>query len=1531
MDGSGSIDDYEFICGLALFMQTSIDQRLEAVFQLYDVNGSQTCDNAEFSDLVEAVLSLNSTVPITQSKLASKIKELKEMYAPGIENVAMTQFTEMAQYDSDLRKSLVDIGVMTLDEVSELGDDPDLAEESRKLDMYVEKEDEGQQSMPERAGGVPLKGLDNFNFGGESGENDGLFQTEEVDGGDQFMAIKPWKGAVKNATPSWYKSSAGESDPPNASLEMKYIYGYRCHDTRNNIFYNPEGKLVYHTAKVGIQLDTKENRQKFVVRNVDDIISMACWENLCATGDITNKPALVIWDNITMQPLVELVGVCRKGIAMIAFSTDGKLIACSCMDPDSTIWVFDVQKLISGQRESRPILIVEAAVLKDKGPKDKLWDMKFDQSNSTLVAASKNEIYLMHCSASKLSIKKASGWNAKTSNKQGTMCVGFVGNETVVGCIDGKILRLRAGSITSALDAHKGCVNTIFGLKNNKGFISGASDGVVIVWDSAFTKSQVITLSSFKDIPILNPRVRAVSMSPDEKKIVIGTRSSNIIEFNTTTGTAKCVNYGHFDNELWGLAVIPRSDEIVTCGEDFMLAKWNLKEKRVVRVKRIAYMATVCDVSSDAQMLAVGCKNGKVLVMNTADLTAIKEIQSGSKQISELKFSPDCKLLAVGSHDSRIRIYTTTGFKLVNTCTKNLSTVTHIDWATNSQVLQSNSTSYEILYFTSDGRQVTSGGSDYKEEAWASWTCVIGWPVQGIWPAEADGTDVNAVIRNKDKTVLATSDDFGTVKLFKYPCVKEKAANQEFIGHSSHVTNVRFSAKEDFLLSTGGNDKCIIQWKYSGPSGANAEEEEGEVNLDGYIPSDLETIPSDQHLRPSANKAGAGKEANQPAMYGGFEIEENDDGDQALAVKPFLGEIKPSMPRNFKEDPQGHLKPMGNLTLKHAFGFRCFDAKDSAKFGESSNTCVFITAALGVVMDITSLNQTFFNMHDEDLVSMDLTPDRRFCATGSMPAKGRSKNLDIYVWDTQTKQKAAYLTGFHTGAVKHLKFSPSGNLLLSVGLDENNSLAVYDWRNQRKVCDSKVDRTPVFDCDWQDENTLALVGKDSLKVFSLSNGSCSGRKGAWGKNTRVALACCKYVGNVCFTGAWNGTIIPWNGTSCGKAINAHQNAVFCLHYDTHKKYLLSGGKDGMIFQWKVTGDSLQQVSKVFDYMAVYGSAQGGIRAIDTHQDGSMLIGTRTAELIKVGRDSTHVPFMNAHYEGELWGLACHPTEPLFVTSGGDRSIRVFDCASKYLTQLFFSESDVRAVDWSRDGQHIVAASVDGEIMLFNAELEKLFSLYSSFTKKKGEQWIEEIKFSPDTQMVAFGSHGGYSPVEVMLVKDNKLSKYAVIKVGFTSALLHLDWSSDSNFIVTNSQAAELKFLDVKAQQQIRSSDTKDIQWATWSCKFGWPVQGIWPGVDYSDVNTVYRSENEQVLATGEDTQKVKLFRFPCTREKAEFKSYTAHASHVTSVRFMLKDNLLISTGGNDKTTLVWQTDFGDQSVLSKLMGHDKADVQEEEE
>lgn len=64
-----------------------------------------------------------------------------------------------------------------------------------------------------------------------------------------------------------------------------------------------------------------------------------------------------------------------------------------------------------------------------------------------------------------------------------------------------------------------------------------------------------------------------------------------------------------------------------------------------------------------------------------------------------------------------------------------------------------------------------------KEEAkgihWMTWTCVLGPEVNGIWPKYSNVNDINSVDANYSSAVLVTGDDFGLVKLFRFPCLKK--------------------------------------------------------------------------------------------------------------------------------------------------------------------------------------------------------------------------------------------------------------------------------------------------------------------------------------------------------------------------------------------------------------------------------------------------------------------------------------------------------------------------------------------------------------------------------------------------------------------------------------------------------------------------------------------------------------------------------------------------------------------------------------
>jgi len=78
----------------------------------------------------------------------------------------------------------------------------------------------------------------------------------------------------------------------------------------------------------------------------------------------------------------------------------------------------------------------------------------------------------------------------------------------------------------------------------------------------------------------MSMKPQAVSVCSKGNKILVGTRGGEIFEFNEQTGTHKAIMRGHFDSELWGLAVHPTRPEVFTFGRDALLSIWDLKTRR---------------------------------------------------------------------------------------------------------------------------------------------------------------------------------------------------------------------------------------------------------------------------------------------------------------------------------------------------------------------------------------------------------------------------------------------------------------------------------------------------------------------------------------------------------------------------------------------------------------------------------------------------------------------------------------------------------------------------------------------------------------------------------------------------------------------------------------------------------------------------------------------------------------------------------------------------------------------------------------
>jgi WD40 repeat protein len=210
------------------------------------------------------------------------------------------------------------------------------------------------------------------------------------------------------------------------------------------------------------------------------------------------------------------------------------------------------------------------------------------------------------------------------------------------------------------------------------------------------------------------------------------------------------------------------------------------------------------------------------------------ERKDRKKAINEVRYSTNGKMLAVAGDDAQILVYDVlSDYEWIGTCVGHKGPVTSIDWSTDSKLLQSDDTLGHHLYWDVESCKEVLVAAEIRDSEWVTWTCIMGWPVQGIAPKFQGPLGINATCRSSFGDALASVDDWGMLKLFRFPCITPGARCKRYGGHSARVGKVRFSFEEKTVLSTGNIDGLIIQWRYlsSGQCGTRRRTQTWNKNL----------------------------------------------------------------------------------------------------------------------------------------------------------------------------------------------------------------------------------------------------------------------------------------------------------------------------------------------------------------------------------------------------------------------------------------------------------------------------------------------------------------------------------------------------------------------------------------------------------------------------------------------------------------------------------------------------------------------------
>ncbi|XP_035798454.1 echinoderm microtubule-associated protein-like 3 isoform X1 [Amphiprion ocellaris] len=615
-------------------------------------------------------------------------------------------------------------------------------------------------------------------------------------------------------------------EPPSERLDLDWVYGYRGRDCRANLYFLPTGEAVYFIACVIVLYHINNRTQRHYRKHTDCVRCLTLHPDKVrvASGQTAGvdkdgkplQPCVHIWDSTTLVTLQQIgLGAFQRGVGSVAFSfaDSGAFL---CVIDDSNEHMLSVWDCTKGTKHAEI-----------KSTNEAVFAVEFNPSDSTnIITCGKSHVYFWTLNGGQFTKKQ--GIFGKYKKPKFIQCFVFsLTGDVLTGDSEGNILTwgksaadvktLGKGAketfqIMRQTRAHEGSVFTLWTLHGGGLLSGGGKDRKIIRWSADLAPEREC------EIPEKYGAVRTIA-DVDEEELLVGTTRNAILRGTFSDGFVAIVQ-GHVD-EMWGLATHPSQNIFFTCGHDRQVCLWNTEEHKLDWCITLEEYGLCADFCPSGSVVSVGLSTGRWMVLDLLTREVVSESTDGNEQLSVMRYSPDGSFLAVGSHDNFIYIYNVTesGRRYIRfgKCNGHSSFITHLDWSKDGKYIMSNSGDYEILYWDiAAGCKLLRNRYESKDREWASYTCVLGFHVMGVWLEGSDGTDINALCRSHDERMVAVADDFCKVHLFQYPCPKPKAPSHKYEGHGSHVTNVCFTHSDSHLLSMGGKDTCILQWKVFG-------------------------------------------------------------------------------------------------------------------------------------------------------------------------------------------------------------------------------------------------------------------------------------------------------------------------------------------------------------------------------------------------------------------------------------------------------------------------------------------------------------------------------------------------------------------------------------------------------------------------------------------------------------------------------------------------------------------------------------------
>ena len=455
----------------------------------------------------------------------------------------------------------------------------------------------------------------------------------------------------------------------------------------------------------------------------------------------------------------------------------------------------------------------------------------------------------------------------------------------------------------------------------------------------------------------------------------------------------------------------------------------------------------------------------------------------------------------------------------------------------------------------------------------------------------------------------------------------------------------------------------------------------------------------------------------------------------------------------------------------------------SASNRSTGTTVVYASAGLGIVHDLASNSQQYFEGHNNDITCITMSSDGTLAATGCM-----NKKPIIHIWQTNDTTAPVSTIKFFERFIVGLAFTFDAKFLCAIGADDAHTMAVFDVLTGLMLCVTTAQHglppqiksmcfssaqqytehiTKEHNCPC---DVLVTAGEHHLRFWSFRRPTTVGTgpetgasilfKGVFFGKMQVkapkVYTSCGFIANQdksfdVVTGGSNGIVYLWRKGVCAAFTQAIRGGVNCIQV-VGDKVFCGGAKSIMKV---LDGRTLDTIYSYTLDLAALSDSSASITP-RPRSAGSKGYSPRPGSAISKQSNNTDNAEADANATGITSIVVLEPTArgtksiiPILVTTTMGMMIRI-NASASILTAMsaaitvdatsnilfHYHTNDVWALSTDRTGRLIATGGNDGNLFVWDSTTKSLISRVNTSSH------VKCCAFDRTSSLIAIGTSNG---------------------------------------------------------------------------------------------------------------------------------------------------------------------------------------------